>query len=72
MALAGAFYKNITLARHGIAAVDSLTIAVVVIPTAMLGAFAGGRLMHKLPRDLVRAVFVGLLIVASYKLLTVK
>ena len=71
-ALAGAFYKNITLAKHDLAAIDSLSIAIIIIPTAMLGAFIGGRLMHKLPRDFVRVVFIGLLVVAAYKLLTVK
>ena len=70
-ALIGAFYKNITLAEHGIAVVDSITIAVIVIPTAMMGAFIGGRMLHKLHRDFVRVVFIGLLIVASIKMLTV-
>jgi uncharacterized membrane protein YfcA len=71
MALIGAFYKNITLGKHDIAVVDSIKIAVIIIPTAILGSFTGGRLMHKLPKDIVRVVFIGLLIVASYKMLTV-
>lgn len=71
MALIGAFYKNITLGKHDIAVVDSIKIAVIIIPTAILGASIGGRLMHKLPNDLVRAVFIALLIAASYKMLTV-
>ncbi len=70
MALIGAFFKNITLARHNIAAVDSIKIAAVVIPTAIIASFAGGRLMHILPKNIVRVVFIGLLIVASYKMLT--
>jgi len=72
MALIGAFYKNITLARHGIAVGDSLKIAVVVIPTAVIGGLIGGRLMHKLPKNIVRLVFIGLLIIAAIKMLTVK
>lgn len=70
-ALIGAFYKNITLSEHNIAVVDSIKIAAVIIPTAMLGGFAGGRLMHKLPKAVVRVVFIALLIVASIKMLTV-
>lgn len=70
MALVGAFYKNITLAKHEIAVVESLKIAGVVIPMAMAGSFVGSRLMHKLPKNIVRIAFIGLLIVASYKMLT--
>ena len=71
MALIGALYKNLTLARHNIEIIDSLKIAVVVIPTAMLGSFFGSRLMHKLPKNIVRAVFIVLLIAAAVKMLTV-
>jgi uncharacterized membrane protein YfcA len=70
-ALVGAFYKNITLPKHGIAITDSLKIAVVIIPTAMLGAFIGGKLMHKLDKNLVRTVYIGLLAAAAYKMLTI-
>ena len=71
MALAGALYKNITLSKHGIAALDSIKIAAFVIPSAMVGAYIGGHLLHKLPKDLVRAVFIGLVILAAIKMLTV-
>ena len=71
MALIGAFYKNITLAKHGVAIADSIKIAVVIIPTAMIASFIGGRLMHKLPKDIVRAVFIVLLAVSAFRLLTV-
>lgn len=70
IALFGAFYKNITLAKHDIAVIDSLKIAGVIIPTAMAASFLGGRLMHKLPKDIVRIAFIGLLVAASYKMLT--
>jgi len=69
-ALVGAFYKNITLAKHGISVVESIKIAAVIIPTASIAAFAGGRLMHVLPKNVVRIAFIGLLIAASYKMLT--
>lgn len=70
MALVGAFYKNITLAKHEITVVESLKVAVIVIPMAIAGSFVGSRLMHKLPKTIVRIAFIGLLIVASYKMLT--
>ena len=70
-ALVGAFYKNITLAKHGIAITDSVRIALVIIPTAMLGAFIGGKLMHALNKNIVRVVFIALLAVAAYKMLTI-
>ena len=70
-ALVGAFYKNITLPKHGIAIMDSLKIAVVIIPTAMIGAFIGGKLMHKLDKNLVRTAYIALLAIAAYKMLTI-
>lgn len=71
IAVVGAFYKNTTLPQHGILVSDSLKIAAVIIPGAVAGAFLGGRIMHKLPVNLVRAVFVLLAALASYKMLTV-
>jgi len=71
LSIVGAFYKNITLAQHGIAIPDSLKIALVIIPGAIAGAFAGGRIMHKLPVNVVRAIFILLAAAACYKMLTV-
>ena len=71
MALVGAFYKNITLPKHGLETIESIRIAVFIVPSAMVGAFFGGRLMHRLKTRTVRAVFVGLLVVASIKMLTI-
>ena len=71
MALIGAIYKNLTLGKHDLHISDSARIAVVIIPTAMIGAFLGGKLMHKLPKDIVRVVFIALLIVAAFKMLTI-
>jgi uncharacterized membrane protein YfcA len=70
-ALIGATYKNITLPQHGIAVTESLRIAVFVIPTAFIGGFFGGHLMHILPKNLVRVVFIIVLILASLRLITV-
>jgi len=71
IALIGAAYKNLTLADHGINITESLRIAAVVIPTAILGSFGGAKSMHKLPHNVVRAAFILLAIAACYKLLTV-
>ncbi len=72
MALIGALYKNITLPQHGIEMLDSVKIAAVIIPTAIIGGFFGGKLMHALPKNVVRAVFVGVLILSAIKMLTLK
>lgn len=69
-ALIGAFYKNITLPEHGVSILDSVKIAAIVIPAAMVSSFFGGRLMYILPKNIVRVVFIGLLVLASYKMLT--
>ena len=71
VALIGAFYKNLTLTQHSIKIAESLRMAIVVIPGAIVGAFIGGRLMHKLPSNVVRIVFILLCALACYKLLTV-
>lgn len=70
-ALIGAFYKNITLLRHDVEVIESLRIAMVVIPGAILGALLGSRLVYKLPVSIVRVVFILFAALASYKLLTV-
>ena len=71
VALIGASYKTITLPRHGIAMIEPLKIAAIVIPTAIIGGFVGGHLMHLLPKQLVRAVFIIVLVAAAFRLLTV-
>jgi len=71
IALIGAFYKNVTLPEHGIEITESLKMATLVIPCAIVGAFLGSRAMHKLPSSIVRVVFILLCALACYKLLTV-
>jgi len=71
ISLIGALYKNLTLPQQNIAIVESLKLAMVIIPGAIIGGLAGGRLMYILPKNVVRAVFVLILAIASYKLLTV-
>jgi uncharacterized membrane protein YfcA len=67
----GAIYKNATLPQHGIGVTESLRIAVLIIPGAIIGGYIGGHLMHALPKNIVRAVFILVCIIAAIKLLTV-
>ena len=70
IALIGAAYKNFTLHEHGLEIVDSLRIAACLIPTAIIGGLIGGHLMHRLHLNIVRAVFIIVLILAALKLIT--
>jgi uncharacterized membrane protein YfcA len=67
----GAIYKNWTLPEHGIAIIDSLKIALWILPTGLIGGYIGGHLMHILPRNVVRTVFIIVLVTAIWRLLTV-
>jgi uncharacterized membrane protein YfcA len=68
----GAIYKNWTLPEHGIAVTESLKIALWVIPTGLIGGYIGGHLMHRLPRNGVRVLFIVILVLAIWNLLLVK
>ena len=67
----GAIYKNLTLPEHGLNPIDSLKIAGCIIPGAIIGGTIGGHLMHTLPKNIVRTVFILVCIIAAIKLLTV-
>jgi len=54
----GAIHKNLTLAGHGVAISESLLLAAMLIPTAIVGSYFGGRLTHVLPRRVLRIIFV--------------
>lgn len=68
----GAIYKNATLPQHGLEISQSLKIAACVIPGAIVGGYWGGHLMHALPKNIVRAIFIAVCILAAVKLLTVR
>jgi len=70
IALAGALYKNLTLPEHNIKIIQSLKIVIGVFPGAVVGAFIGSRLMHILPKNIVRLAFIMLNVVACFKMLT--
>jgi uncharacterized membrane protein YfcA len=56
--LVGAIHKNLTLAGHGVEISDSLLLAAMLIPTAIVGSYFGGRLTHVLPRRVLRVIFI--------------
>ncbi|MFG0331474.1 MAG: sulfite exporter TauE/SafE family protein [Phycisphaerales bacterium] len=66
----GAFVKNLTLDQAGAGfSVDrSLLIASALVPGAIVGSFLGAILTHRLPNQLVRLVFIILMIVAAAKM----
>ncbi len=62
----GAAYKNLTLPAHGFTLSDSLRLAVMLIPTAIVGSYFGGQLTHLLPRRLLRLTFICFLSVVAW------
>ena len=63
----GAVMKNATLAsQHGIAVTRSVQLAAMLIPTAILGSYIGGRLTHALPRRVLRVVFIVFMLLVAY------
>jgi len=71
ISLFGAAYKNATLGQHGIEWTESVRIAAIVAPTAIVGSVIGTRLMHKVHKDWVRAIFIGVALLAAWRLLTI-
>jgi uncharacterized protein len=71
----GAVRKNLTLSHlldaHGVPLDprESLRIAAILAPTAVLGGLLGGRLTHALPLNAVRVAFILLLVWASAEML---
>ncbi len=69
-ATVGAAVKNATLPPECRLA-DSLTLAGLLAPTAIVGGYLGGSLTHRLPRKAVRIAFIALLIAAAWKMAAV-
>ena len=61
----GAVSKNMALQGLGLDWRDSLQIAAILAPTAVLGGLFGGRLAHILPLTTVRVAFILLLLWSS-------
>ena len=69
-AIFGAIYKNATLAAHGPTVIQSLKLAAMLIPTAMIASYLGGKLTHKLPRKILRITFIIFMTIVAYKTLS--
>lgn len=67
VSLFGALYKNATLPAHHIEITSSLKLAAMLIPTAIIGSFIGGKLVHRLPRKVLRAVFIAFMVIVAFK-----
>jgi uncharacterized protein len=62
----GAIVKNFTMTMPpDVSHTDPLILAALLIPPAVLGAFIGGHLTHKLPDRLVRLLFIAFLLYAG-------
>ena len=67
----GAIYKNASLAslpHHDYAWYQGLTLALCLIPTALLASRLGAGLTHRLPLVPIRVIFILLLSVAAWKM----
>lgn len=64
-ALAGAIYKNATLGAHHVSPAASLHLALLLVPTAVIGSYCGGRLTYRLDRRLLRIAFIVLMSVVA-------
>jgi hypothetical protein len=58
LSILGAVYKNVANAHAGVDARESLSLALCLIPTAMIGGFVGGRLAHTAPRKALRMAVI--------------
>ena len=61
--------KHLTLGALGVDPVRPWVYVALLAPTAMLGAFIGSHVVHRVPLRLVRAVFVAFLVWTAWKLL---
>jgi len=67
-----AVVRNMKPLPEGIDHSMPLILAAILVPPAMIGAFYGGHLTHRLPDRLVRIVFLGFLLWTAYKSLLPK
>ena len=69
LSVVGATMKNYAVVSDGIATWHQpLSIAAILIPTAMIGSFVGGKLTHTLPVRYVRLAFILLLFVFATRM----
>ena len=67
VASVGATVKNLTLPSvHDVPITQSLQLALMIIPTAIVGSYLGGKLTHALPRRVLRLVFIAFMVTMAY------
>jgi len=59
----GAVYKNATLYEHGMEVSESVRLAAMLVPTAIVGGYLGGKTTHLLNREMLRLIFIVFMIV---------
>ena len=74
----GAIYKNATLSQLAMGDtfisiepytwIDGLTLGLILAPTAWVGGRLGASLTHRLPLGTIRLAFIGLMVVAAWKM----
>ncbi len=69
LSIIGACYKNYANAQVGIPFQKAFMLALILIPTAMIGGYLGGKMTHLLPRRFVRFVLIVVLLTAAVGML---
>lgn len=64
----GAVVKNYAWLTEHVGRFDPLVLALLLIPTAIIGSLVGSRLMHRLPIRIIKAAFLLLLIVVAMRM----
>jgi len=64
----GATLKIATVSQWGFTPWEALRLSVVMAPTAIVGAWFGARLTHKLPLAAVRVVLIALLLLSAWRM----
>lgn len=54
----GAVYKNLSLWTHGFSPEEAVRLAALIVPTAMVGSYFGGKLTHNLSKRALELVLV--------------
>lgn len=66
--IAGAIVKNARLSEHGASFRQSLLLATILAPTAIIGAYFTAARVHKWPVGIIRTAFVILLLYCTYRM----
>ena len=65
----GAVIKLATLDQHGESWRNAMILALILVPSSILGGHLGAGLTHTLPIRIVRSVFALVMIAAAFRLL---